>query len=70
MTDRLAKLAYSVDEAAEVSSLSRSVIDREIRAGNLQARAGGQKGGKALILADDLLAYLRGLPAHEPRRAS
>ena len=66
----MSKLAYSFDEAAHVSSMSRREIDRAVLAGDLPAKAGGSKGGKRLILAADLEAWLKGLPDHEPRRAS
>lgn len=64
------KLAYSFDEAAHVSSLSRREIDRAVLAGDLPAKAGGTKGGKRLILAADLIAWLDRLPDHEPRRSA
>lgn len=67
MTSNHAKLAYSVDEAAAASSLSRREIDRAIKVGDLAVKAAGASGGKRLILAADLQAFLEGLPDHEPQ---
>lgn len=63
----MTKLAYSVKEAAEATGLSASHIDRAIRAGDLKIRRtketpDGDVAGKRVILANDLTAYLDGLP--------
>lgn len=59
-------LAYSVVRATEVTGLSKSHLERAIRAGQLKAKKSGKdkKGepvGKYVILARDLEAYLEGL---------
>ena len=51
------KIAYSVEEAAEQTTLSKSHIRNEIRDGNLKARKIGRR---VLILNEDLQNYLRG----------
>lgn len=51
------KIAYSVEEAAEQTTLSKSHIRNEIRDGNLKARKIGRR---VLILKEDLQDYLRG----------
>nr|AUN37282.1 hypothetical protein [uncultured bacterium] len=51
------KLALSVEEAAEATSLSKSYIRNEIRDKKLKARRAGKR---ILILTDDLMAYLLG----------
>jgi excisionase family DNA binding protein len=53
------KLAYSADEAAAVTSLSKTKIWEAIAAGRLIAR---KDGGRTIILATDLGAYLEALP--------
>jgi hypothetical protein len=60
-------LAYSVATACAATSLSKSQLDRAIRAGLLKARKSsttedGEPTGKYVILADDLEAYLASLP--------
>lgn len=62
------KLSYSIAEAVEATGLSKSHLDREIRAGRLSARKSsisdeGEPTGKWIILAADLAAYVEGLPA-------
>lgn len=59
-------LAYSLATAAEATGLSRSHLDRAIRAGQLRAKKSGrtedhEPAGKYVILASDLEAYLSGL---------
>ncbi|WP_243074830.1 helix-turn-helix domain-containing protein [Microbacterium sp. SS28] len=56
---RRQKLAYSVQEAAEVASISVSLIRQLIRDNKLPAR---RQGSKILILHSDLLLYLESLP--------
>ena len=43
------QLAYTVDEAAALVSVSRSTIENEIRRGALDCIRIGSKGGKRLI---------------------
>jgi excisionase family DNA binding protein len=50
------KLGYSVEEASEVSSLSKPFIRLEISRGKLQAKKCGRR---VVILHDDLLDYLK-----------
>jgi len=60
----MSKLAYSVDEAAEATGLSRRHLDRAIAAGDLAAKLSSPKkkdaarGGKRVILASELERYL------------
>ena len=55
-------LAHSVDEAAEVAGLGRSVLYEEIRAERLIAR---KAKGRTLVLHQDLVDYLSNLPTRE-----
>lgn len=55
------KLAYTVDEAAELVSLSRSTIENEIRKGALPVKRVGEKGGKRLVLKADLESWVQKL---------
>lgn len=54
-TENQQKLAYSVNEIAEMTSLSRSYLRNEIRAKKLKAK---KVGTRVLILLQDLNAYL------------
>jgi excisionase family DNA binding protein len=49
------KIGYSIEEAVLASSVGRSLIYEEIRAGNLRATKIGRR---TVILADDLRAWL------------
>jgi hypothetical protein len=49
------KLAYSMDEAAEASSLGRSLLYDAIKAGDLSAR---KRGRRTYVLHDDLVKFL------------
>jgi excisionase family DNA binding protein len=51
------KLAYSVDEISEQSTLSKAFLRNEIRAGNLKVKRCGRR---VLILKDDFMNYLNG----------
>lgn len=51
------KIAYSIREAVQVSSLSRSTIYNHIAAGRLKAN---RIGGRTLIPADSLHALIAG----------
>lgn len=53
----LPKIAYSIREAAQASSLSRSTIYNHIAAGRLAAR---KIGGRTIIPADALHALIAG----------
>lgn len=60
------RLSYSLAEAAEATGLSRSHLDRAIRAGDLRTKTTkvnekDEPVGKRLILARELEAYLEGL---------
>jgi excisionase family DNA binding protein len=54
ITDRF---AFTIDEAAQLSSLSRSALYIAVKGGRLRLT---KKGRRSLVLRDDLLAYLRG----------
>ncbi len=49
------KIAYSVDEIAAMTTLSKAFLRGEIRAGRLNATKFGRR---VLIMKDDLTAYL------------
>lgn len=53
------KIAYSVQEASEATSMSVSMIRQLIRESKLPAR---RQGTKILISGDDLKAYIESLP--------
>jgi excisionase family DNA binding protein len=50
------KLAYSVEEISERTTLSKAFLRNEIRAGNLKIQRFGRR---VLVLNDDLQAYLK-----------
>ena len=54
-------LAYSVADAAAVSSVSPTLIKQQIAAGKLRARKAGRR---TLILRAELERWLAALPAH------
>jgi excisionase family DNA binding protein len=54
------KLAYSIEEFAELASIGRTFIYEEINAKRLQARKVGRR---TIILAEEARAYLESLPA-------
>jgi excisionase family DNA binding protein len=56
------KMAYSVDEISEQTTLSKAFLRNEIRAGNLKVRRCGRR---VLILKDDFMNYLNGENADE-----
>ena len=56
------KLAYSVEEFAEISGKGRTAVYAAIKAGHLKARKDGRR---TLILHHDGMAYLEGLPVRE-----
>jgi excisionase family DNA binding protein len=55
----LAPLAYTVDEASQVSRIGRNNLYLAVQTGALRAR---KLGKKTLILREDLLAWLENLP--------
>lgn len=56
VTNTNKKMAYSVNEVSELTSLSKSFLRNEIRAGNLKARKISRR---VLVLNEDLQAYLK-----------
>jgi excisionase family DNA binding protein len=55
----VSRVAYSIDETAQMTSLSKSFIRKEIRAGRLRSRSVGRR---VLIMVKDLEAYLSNDP--------
>ena len=53
--DTNAKLSYGINQAVEATSVGRSLIYEEIRAGNLKTF---KIGTRTLIAADDLKSWL------------
>jgi excisionase family DNA binding protein len=53
------RIAFTIKEAAQASSISRSLLYIAIGRGALHAR---KLGGRTLILESDLQKFLRGLP--------
>ncbi len=51
------KMAYSVDEISEQTTLSKAFLRNEIRAGKLKVKRCGRR---VLILKDDFMDYLNG----------
>ncbi len=49
------KIAYSVEEISEQTTLSKAFLRNEIRAGNLKVKRCGRR---VLILKDDFMNYL------------
>ena len=49
------KLAYSIEELAELSTLSAPKIRKDIRNGKLHSK---KKGSRRIILKDDAIRYL------------
>lgn len=52
-------LAYSPSQAAHVAGISRATLYRHVQSGALQTR---KCGARTLILAEELVAFLRALP--------
>ena len=59
-------LGYSIKNACEVSGLGRSLLYKEMAAGNLPAKKVGRR---TVILHDDLQKFLQQLPAMPVQRA-
>ena len=57
VTEKLKKIAYSVEEISAQTTLSKAFLRNEIRAGNLKVKRCGRR---VLILKDDLMDYLNG----------
>ncbi len=57
VTKTIEKLAYSVEEISEQTTLSKAFLRNEIRAGKLKVKRCGRR---VLILKDDFLNYLNG----------
>jgi excisionase family DNA binding protein len=55
-------LAHTIAEATKVTGLGRSTLYEAIGAGKLEAR---KAGGRTLIPADSLRAFIAGLPSAE-----
>lgn len=51
------KLAYSVEEISQQTTLSKAFLRNEIRAGKLKVKRCGRR---VLILKDDFMDYLNG----------
>lgn len=52
------RLAYSVDEISQLTSLSKPFLRNEIRAGRLKIKRFGKR--RVCVLAQDLETYLQG----------
>lgn len=63
----LDRLAYSVDQAAAVASISRRQLYRHLAAGRLRAAKDGKR---TVILRRELVRFLRSLPAYDSRRGA
>lgn len=57
VTETKERLAYSVEEISEQTTLSKPFLRNEIRAGKLKVRRCGRR---VLILKDDFMDYLKG----------
>ena len=60
----LDKLAYSIPEAADKASYSQDVLRKAIHRGELAAAYGTSS--KPVILAEELLRWLKALPTEKP----
>jgi excisionase family DNA binding protein len=58
------KMAYSIDEFAELSNICRDKLYAAIRAGTLRVRRSGRR---TLVLREDGRDFLAGLPVIDPR---
>ena len=56
----MTKLAATIDEAVEISGISRSMLYKAFKEKKLPKR---KSGGRTLILVSDLETYLQSLPA-------
>lgn len=53
------QLAYSIEETARITSLGRTALYDEIKAGRLKARKAGRR---TVVAADDIRQWLASLP--------
>jgi excisionase family DNA binding protein len=60
----MTKLAYTVRDAAEAASTSRTTVYEEMKAGRLRAV---KINGSTVILAEDLKKWLDALPPYAPQ---
>lgn len=56
-TETKDRLAYSVEECAALTSISKAMLRKEIKAGRLKVKRAGRR---VLILKSDFLNYLNG----------
>lgn len=61
--DKSTRLAFSVDEAAEIIGVSRAKLYQLFSSGLIARR---KIGSRTVILADDLARFLGGLPPVDP----
>lgn len=57
ITETSERLAYSVEECAAMTSLSKAMLRKEIKAGRLKVKRAGKR---IVILKSDFLDYLNG----------
>jgi excisionase family DNA binding protein len=57
MTETTERLAFSVEECAALSSISKAMLRKEIKAGRLKVKRAGRR---ILILKSDFMNYLNG----------
>ncbi len=55
ITETKDRLAYSVEECAALTSISKAMLRKEIKAGRLKVKRAGRR---VLILKDDFMNYL------------
>ena len=55
ITESTDRLAYSVEECAALTSISKAMLRKEIKAGRLKVKRAGRR---VLILKDDFMNYL------------
>ncbi len=55
ITETSNRLAYSVEECAALTSISKATLRKEIKAGRLKVKRAGRR---VLILKDDFMNYL------------
>ncbi len=66
-TDKNARLAYGISQAVEATSIGRSLLYEQIRAGNLRTF---KIGTRTLIAAEDLNAWLNSYRPSLPNDAN
>jgi excisionase family DNA binding protein len=62
----LRKLAYSIAELCEMAGVGRSFLYEEVKAGHLVVTKAGRR---SIVLRDDAVAWLSGLPKLAPASA-